>query len=397
MIYRVVNEERLDQVADLWDYCFEKKDTPFFQYYFNEYCIKSNMVIGAFEKVDDSEKGEKLRSMIHINPYSMHIRGQKQLVPYLVGVATAPEARGQHLFRPLLETTFEVLRSQGVNFVTLMPIFAGIYLPYEFSYCYYKHEYDVPVAALNFGKSNSDLKIEHEPLNADLLAPLYATLTSSWNGVPVRTPFQWQKLLTVHKQEAVQCAVVYSKQEAVGYMLYRIENNVFTILELLSKDFEVRKSLLQYAAMHQSSAVAVKWFAEEWDKTYLNFPDQSLTGKVYPFMMARCLDARKALNELVINEDLQIDSLVLLLTDNVIERNNHLLKLKTVSGKLEVVSTIDAEDITMNMGAFTQLYLGMFSAYELYEAGKLKVNDLTKLTLLDKLFPKCFNYINEYF
>ena len=34
MIFRVVNEERMPQVAELWDYCFEKREEPFFKYYF---------------------------------------------------------------------------------------------------------------------------------------------------------------------------------------------------------------------------------------------------------------------------------------------------------------------------------------------------------------------------
>ena len=50
MIYRVVNAERMPQVEELWDYCFEKRQEPFFQYYFNEYVGKNNMVIGGFEK-----------------------------------------------------------------------------------------------------------------------------------------------------------------------------------------------------------------------------------------------------------------------------------------------------------------------------------------------------------
>ena len=145
MIYRVLSKERMYQAEELWDYCFEKKTEPFFQYYFEQYCGKDNMVIGGFDKVGEEEK---LRTMLHVNPYMLHLRGQEMLVPYLVGIATAPEARGQHLLRPLLETAFEVLRSQGFPFVTLMPISAGIYLPYEFAYCYYRHEYKMPLAKL---------------------------------------------------------------------------------------------------------------------------------------------------------------------------------------------------------------------------------------------------------
>lgn len=394
MIYRIVNDERMPQVAELWDYCFEKKHDPFFKYYFQEYCGKDNMVIGAFEKVNEDEK---LRSMIHINPYMLRIREQEMLVPYLVGIATAPEVRGQHLLKPLLQTTFEVLRSQGFTFVTLMPLFAGIYLPYQFTYCYYRHSYKMPLCELRNLKSDTSLLVERRSLEKELLAPIYERLTAKWNGVPKRTDFQWNKLLKVHGLENVQCAVVYREEKAVGYMLYQIADNTFTVLELLADDFIVKNRLLLYAAQHQSAAEKFSWLAEAWDKTYLNFANQKLSGRLYPFMMARCLDARQALNNISVSADMQEDKVVILLTDKIIEHNNHLLLLETKPEKLKVTSTIEQEQVVMDMGVFTQLYMGAFSATELWEAGYLKCYDFTKLPLLDKLFPKCRNYINEYF
>ena len=89
--------------------------------------------------------------------------------------------------------------------------------------------------------------------------------------------------------------------------------------------------------------------------------------------------------------------MVLLLTDNVIERNNHLLKIDIAPEVVEVHSTMEAEEITMDMGTFTQMYFGTFTATELWEAGKIKATSLHKLQLLDELFPKCRTYINEYF
>ncbi len=394
MIFRVVNEERMNQVADLWDYCFEKKDDPFFQYYFSEYCGKNNMVIGGFEEVD---KWERLRCMVHVNPYMLRIRGRRELIPYLVGVATAPEARGRHLFRPLLETAFEVLRAQDFSFVTLMPIYAGIYLPYEFSYCYFRRGYRMDMKQLHPGSAGSGLTAERVPLDAVLLAPLYEKLTAGMNGVPVRTAFQWDKLLTVHKAEGVLCAAVYENGGPAGYMLYKIDGGCFTVIELLADGYAARCRLLQYAAQHKSEARSFVWLAEQWDMTYLDFADQSLSGTAEPFMMARCINARKALADLTIPEDMPEGSLVLLLTDSVIGRNNHLLKLKTAPGKLEAVSTAGEEEVTMDMGAFTQLYFGAFSAAELQEAGRIRCADPQKLALLDRLLPKCRNYINEYF
>lgn len=406
MIYRVVNEERMPQVAELWDYCFEKRQEPFFQYYFGEYVGKNNMVIGGFEKVgpvdENGKQRERLRTMVHVNPYMLRIRGQEQLTPYLVGVATAPEARGQHAFGPLLQTTFEVLRSEGFTFATLMPIYAGIYLPYEFAYCYFGLQYKMSLTDLGrelAGAAGKELAVEREPLQKELLAPLYAKLTSQYNGVPLRTDFQWKKLLTVHELEGMQCAVVYREGAACGYMFYYISEGCFTVHELLADGFDARNRLLQYASMHQSAAKEFAWMAPARDKTYLGFTDQSLAPQVKPFMMARCLDARKALAQLVAPEGAQEGSVVVLLTDKVIDRNNHLLKLYVKDGAVEVKSTIEQEEVIMDMGAFTQLYFGAFSATELFEAGRIRVKAgaEAKLSLLESLFPKQRTFINEYF
>lgn len=409
MIYRVVSKERMYQAEELWDYCFEKKTEPFFQYYFEQYCGKDNMVIGGFDKVGEDER---LRTMLHVNPYMLRLRGQEMLVPYLVGIATAPEARGQHLLRPLLETAFEVLRSQGFPFVTLMPISAGIYLPYEFAYCYYRHEYKMPLAKLQIPAIGDDLSVERLDLvsllqslkEADAkmqlcnpLADVYASVTAAWNGVPQRTAFQWRKLLSVITQENVLCAVVYRAGAAVGYMLYSLNDGKFNVQELLTQNAAAKNRLLQYAAGHRSEAQELCWLAESWDKTYLDFADQALTGRLQPFMMARCLDARAALAKLPVAEDMSSGSVVVLLTDKIIERNNHLLQLRTSPGKLEAVSTLEQEEVTMDMGTFTQLYFGAFSATELWEAGRIKCSDVRKLHLLDELFPKCRTYNNEYF
>lgn len=389
MKYSVVRYEQLPQVEELWDYCFEKKQEPFFQYYFSEYCCKQNIVMGAF---DDKEH---LKSMVHINPYRLRVRNVVQLAPYLVGVATAPEARGAHIVKPLLRFTLASLRAQGVAFVTLMPIYAGIYLPYEFSYCYYRHAYKLPLGALTLPRAEADLEVERMPLSAEELAPIYERCLSSVDGVPLRSDFQWQKLLTVHAQENVLCAIVKRAGENVGYMLYTIADGVFTIVELLAADAQAKNRLLQFAATHQSSAKELSWLAEPWDKTYMHFADQSVTGSLAPFMMARCLDVQLALEQLTEVEKALKGSFVLRVTDKLLGDVN--FRVSVGAGSLSV-ERADADcDISMDVGAFTQLYFGAFSAGELHEAGAIDCSHHEQLLLLDKLLPKQRTYINEYF
>lgn len=378
-------------MEELWDYCFEKRQEPFFQYYFSKYCCQQNIVMGAF----DAE--ERLQSMVHINPYRLRVRGKEQLAPYLVGVATAPEARGAHIVKPLLRFTLAALRAQGVSFVTLMPIFAGIYLPYEFSYCYYRHSYKLPLTSLTLPlpRSEAGLLVERVPLSAELLAPLYERCLQNVNGVVLRSDFQWEKLLTVHAQENVLCAIAKRSGESVGYMLYTIADGVFTIIELLAADAQAKNRLLQFAATHQSSAQELSWLAEPWDKTYLHFADQSVTGSLAPFMMARCLNVQQALAELPLADAKLKGSCVLKVTDKLLGDVN--LKVSVGAGSLQVERADAAWDISMDVGAFTQLYFGTFTASELHEVGAIACKNTEKLLLLDRLLPKQRTYINEYF
>ena len=41
MDFRLINEKTLPQVAALWDECFEKKGTPFYEWYFFRVCIEA--------------------------------------------------------------------------------------------------------------------------------------------------------------------------------------------------------------------------------------------------------------------------------------------------------------------------------------------------------------------
>ena len=87
----------------------------------------------------------------------------------------------------------------------------------------------------------------------------------------------------------------------------------------------------------------------------------------------------------------------LLITDKTLPLNNGLLKLEVNDGQVDVKSTVDMQDIEMDVAAFTQLYFGQFSVQELAAENRLKIHNEEAALLLDRLFPKCHNYINEYF
>lgn len=393
MDFRVINNETLPEIMELWDYCFEKNNTPFFKWYFNEYCLKENTIIGGFDEADG-----KLMNMLHLNPYVINLRGQAVQMPYIVGVATAPEYRGRHLFAPLLETTFSLLRAQQCAFVLLMPISAGIYRPYEFDYCYYRHRYEMPLAALPKGSIEEGGTVQRIGLEqAEVFDEVYEAVTAAYHGAVQRTPKNWQHLLAVHSGEEVKAVLVKQAGETLGYMFYSIADRVLTIQELAAKNTGARNALLRFAKQHVTEADKMVWLAEAWDKTYLHLQEQQYAGSLQPFMMARCINVREALLQLSVADTELSGSLALLIRDKTLPLNNGLLELGVAAGQLTVKSTVAMQDIEMDIAAFTQMYFGQFSVWELAAENRLKIHNKEAAELLDMLFPKCNNYINEYF
>lgn len=393
MDFRVINANNLPEVMKLWDYCFEKNDTPFFKWYFDEYCLKQNMILGAYDKATG-----KLMNMLHLNPYTINLRNQNIKVSYIVGVATAPEFRGRHLFAKLLDTLFTVLRAQRQAFVLLMPINAGIYRPYNFEFCYYKHAYELPLSSLPKLQVTKHITLERVSiLETEYFTKIYTEVMSERNGNVQRDKQKWLNLVTVHNGELVQAIVAKEEECITGYMFYSINDNLFTIHELITKDIDVRNSLLEFSRQHITEAKTLSWLADEADKTYLYFSDQKTSGSLMPFMMARCINVRQALEELKV-KDLEISGVLkILIHDKNLPLNNGLLEVKIENGKIDFKSTTDEEDLEMDIATFTQLYFGQFTVEELLTEGKIKAKSLKSANILARIFPKCNNYINEYF
>ena len=393
---RIVTEAELPQVMALWDYCFEKQEDPFFQWYFQEYCLQHNLVLGGF-----SEEDGHLQNMLHLNPYGILLRGQEERVPYIVGVATDPADRGHNLTKALLQSAFRLLRQKGCAFALLMPVYAGIYRKYDFAFCYRKHVYEMPLEKLGVPAVAGNLQVRHySSYDSTLFEDVYAALADGYNGLPIRTDFQWGKLLTVPQLEKVQATVVYHGSEPRGYMFYQItEDKTFFIQELVALTPDAKRALLHYAAGHRSAADKLYWEAMEDDLTYLDFPDADRAGRVKPFMMARCFDAVQALNRYEVPEHCPNGQVTLLLQDDLIEENNSLVTLTAEDGKLYLEKGTDHADAAVSMGAFTQLYFGAYTFTQLVEAGQIRMRAYTPglLSFLDGLFPKCINYINEYY
>ena len=146
---------------ELWAECLPEESDGFMNYY---YSVKTRD-----NWIQRDEADGQLVSMIHWNPYQMHVRGRLWDTRYVIAVATKKEYRRQGRMARLLTEGMQKYAVEGVPFVWLMPIAEGIYEPFDFRYVYEKCEGEWPESVDAYaGIDSRDVEIlDAEGLKSD--------------------------------------------------------------------------------------------------------------------------------------------------------------------------------------------------------------------------------------
>lgn len=117
------------RVYEMWEDNFHDP-VSYADFYFSEVYEKNEVLLNQETQADD----DIVKGMLHLNPYTLHVKGQPTEAKYIVGVATDEEYRRQGVMRELLVKTFQELRSRGELFTYLMPADENYYLPFDFRF-----------------------------------------------------------------------------------------------------------------------------------------------------------------------------------------------------------------------------------------------------------------------
>ena len=123
------NGTKKQRVYEIWEDNFHDP-VSYANFYFNEVYGKNEVLLNEEMSADEN----LVKGMLHLNPYTLHVKGQPAEAKYIVGVATDEEYRRQGVMRELLVKTFQELRSRGELFTYLMPADENYYLPFDFRF-----------------------------------------------------------------------------------------------------------------------------------------------------------------------------------------------------------------------------------------------------------------------
>ena len=128
MKLRKLEKEEHGKTRKLYEAVFSEDTKEFLDYYYSVKTENNEMYV--------IEDGERLVSMIHLNPYQLRIGETIHPANYIVAVATDAEYRKRGLMGQLLKHSMKVMYDRKEPFTFLMPAAEAIYYPYDFRFVY---------------------------------------------------------------------------------------------------------------------------------------------------------------------------------------------------------------------------------------------------------------------
>lgn len=388
MEFRLATPADRSLVEGLWDYCFEKREDPFFQWYFSKFYRPENVLMGF-------EKGY-MACLTHLNPYTLKLRGKEIPTSYIVGLATHPAARRGGVGGKLLLASLQEMKRRHHYIHILMPSKAGFYQPYGYElYCHQWKE-TMPLEAL---RPLTDRTVHYGFItSADQwqdLAAVYDVYTKKLSGYAVRNEASWRSHIEAQLAEG-NIAVAYRDKTPIAYLFYKLGEPTIYSGEFVYATLQGKKGLVNYIYNHRSQGDTFQWNEGIQDQSYRFYPDGKQGHETIPFMTGRIVDVKGALEQLPYPE--AVDATIIFATkDPLADWNTGTFTLQVHAGIGNVAPTPDAKpEVTMPIGTLALLAFGAVDVNDLVFNEKLEGTD-AGLAKLQALFPTTKCYINEWY
>ncbi|KAF1678760.1 enhanced intracellular survival protein Eis [Veillonella sp. R32] len=405
MEFRIATAQDTEAVKNLWAYCFETAEDPFFQYYFSKAYEPEHTMVGY--------EGKLLASMVHLRQYTLQVRGAQLPVSYMVGVATDPVARRGGIGGQLLLASLEELKRRGQGMTILMPSKAAFYQQYGWEL--YAHQW-VQTMSLEELRPLTDKTLHFGLLQSDdewsKLSPVYEAYTKGLSGYAVRGETEWRRLLGSFFAEGVRVAYVADEAGSIeGYAVYRLGAEEIPVTEFVYTSRRAQKGLLNYLYNHRSQGSSIRWNEGLQDESYIFHPNGKTGHTTMPYMMSRIVDVATAMASVPVHIDSNWQhrpnvsetgqyTFTLGVKDGLASWNEGTYEITVQSDGMvqanKVADTITAKaQVISEVGALSLLLMGRLRASELVFEGKLTGGEAV-VTMLDRLYPKQNTYINEW-
>lgn len=389
MNIRYAKDEDLNDIKDIWRYCFRDEE-GFFNYYFDNKYKPYNTIIVEDEK--------EIISSLQLNQYKISLNNEIYDTSYVVGVSTFPQGRGKGYMKNLMSYTLNELYNKNQLVSILMPIDYRLYRSYGYEHCYDQIEYNLDINDLRNFKINGNFK-KLKASHIKYLIDIYSEFMSNNNGYIKRDELYYQNIFKeVESENGYIYANVDEDGNYKGYIMYFLNDNNMFIRELFYKDMNSLKSILKFVYNHNTQVKKVIINTPLNDKTRYILPNlKNSELKIKPFMMGRIINFKGFIESIKLNYNKKL-SINIKVVDDFIDENNKVFKI-TLDENIKVYESDENPDVNIDINTLSQLAFSYIDIDEAMFMDLVKINSYNKcevMNTLKSIFNKKMNYINEY-
>lgn len=392
-----VGLEQLEQYNQLLRYVFQVTDRDLQKVGWEEKeiirakspTLEKADVLGWFDR-------EKLISQVAVYPMKVRIFNRTYDMGGLTGVGTYPEYANQGLMHKLLYKALENMRERKQTISYLYPYSIPYYRRKGWEIISDKITFEINDYQLPKNKQVSG-EVERVDVESNQVKKAYERFALQTHGALLRDDLAWNEYL-LWDSDDLMAAVYYNDQnEPDGYVLYRIEDEIFYIKDMIFVNEEARSGLWNFISAHFSMITKVVGNTYTDEPLAFLLEDADIKEAISPYFMSRIVDLVEFIAQYPFKPDTIEREWTFTMDDPLLSWNQGSFTLRiTKDGKGEVTRTQNRTSDRIDIQTMTTMLLGYKRPDYLHKIGRLTCSPET-LDMLEDAIEQQTPYFSEYF
>lgn len=334
--------------------------------------------LAAWDKMKEDEtvlgtvEGGELLSVLIINAYSAYLNGSRVGLGGIGAVSTLGTARNRGAVKACLGESLRIMYDRGYVLSALAPFKYEFYRKYGWELGYSSCCVGFSVDSIpDYEKSGSSVLINGME-ECTMPKSVYDPFAEKHNGCLDRNEKAWKTVFNSafdRGDRSVVCCID-GKNRPCCYAVFSVENDVFTVSELIYDGIPALKTFLSFVRAHSAQCRSVKLINIcEPDDFVDIIPSTRIDISCYQGMMQRVVNAESALKLYPYTGDGKV---TVLLDDPMLKENCGRFTVTVSGGKAaDVERGGEQVDITVDIREFSQLMTGFRDIGSLERLGRI--------------------------
>ena len=322
----------------------------------------------------------------------------------VTGVATYPEYSNLGLMNDLMIKSIENMKKEGQTISVLYPYSIPFYRRKGWEIISDKMSFTIKDTQLPKTMTSKG-RVERVSTDSDELKELYDKFSHIRHGALIRGDLEWEEYWRWDVDDTIVAIYYDEKEEAKGFLVYVIENDVFHVKEMVYLNFEARLGLWNYISAHFSMVDKVQGYNYTNEPVAFLLEDSEIKETIRPYIMARITDVKGFIANYPFLRKPKNKKINLIIKDNMAKWNNGSFLIYWDENREVVCKRLNKEYkrngkdrfiVKMDIQTLTTMLMSYKTPSYLYKIGRIE-SSTKGINLLESIIPKEQAYFSDYF